>query len=350
MGHRGETGGELCFNTSMTGYQEIMTDPSYYGQLMMMTYPHIGNYGAMDIDVEAARPMIAGLIVRSFTYRYSNQLADESLEDFMRRHELVGLTGVDTRALVLHIRNKGVMNAVISSTDLDDESLVDKAKKWPSMNGLELASNVTTSEAYDYCAGTGQRIAVYDFGIKLNILRSFRDRDCTVRVFPADTPLYAVQAWQPDGIFFSNGPGDPRVMKDTVEMVKKAATLNLPLFGICLGHQLMALSQGLEVYKMYVGHRGANHPVKNIKTGKVEVTTQNHGFAVKPEGIDPQTAVVSHENLNDRTVEGLRFKSFNGFSVQFHPEASPGPHDSHYLFDEFLKRMKEAERRVTSVE
>ena len=351
MGHVGETGGELCFNTSMTGYQEIMTDPSYYGQLMMMTYPHIGNYGAMDIDVEASRPMIAGLIVRSFTYKYSNQLADESLESFMQRNELVGLTGVDTRALVLHIRDKGVMNAVISSVDLDDESLLEKARNWPSMEGLELASHVTTSEAYDFCTGAGKRIAVYDFGVKLNILRSFRDRDCTVRVFPADTPLYAVMAWQPDGIFFSNGPGDPRVMSDAIETVKEAVSTQIPLFGICLGHQLMALSQGLDVYKMYVGHRGANHPVKNLHTGHVEVTTQNHGFAVSPDSVRDEMAVITHQNLNDKTVEGLRFKAFNGFSVQFHPEASPGPHDSHYLFDQFLNMIEETTRhRIPSAE
>ena len=341
MGHIGETGGELCFNTSMTGYQEIMTDPSYHGQLMMMTYPHIGNYGASDRDLEAVRPMIAGLIVRSFTYRYSNQLADESLEAFMRKHELVGLTGVDTRTLVRHIRSKGVMNAVISSIDLDDESLLEKARNWPSMEGLELASRVTTGSAYDYSEGTGRRIAVYDFGVKLNILRSFQARGCTVRVFPSHTPLSDVLAWNPEGIFFSNGPGDPRVMPQAIETVKDAVKTGIPLFGICLGHQLMALAQGLDVYKMYVGHRGANHPVKNLGTGHVEVTTQNHGFAVKQESVAEEIAAISHMNLNDQTVEGLRFKTFKGMSVQFHPEASPGPHDSHYLFDEFLTMLDE---------
>ncbi|MFK7849228.1 MAG: glutamine-hydrolyzing carbamoyl-phosphate synthase small subunit [Rhodothermales bacterium] len=340
IGHIGETGGELCFNTSMTGYQEIMTDPSYHGQLMMMTYPHIGNYGAMDIDVEASRPMIAGLIVRSFTYRFSNKLADESLESFMIRHKLVGLGGVDTRTLVRHIRTKGVMNAVISSIDLDDESLVQKAKNWPSMEGLELASRVTTGEAYDFCTGSGYRVAVYDFGVKQNILRSFQSRDCTVRVFPSNTPLEAVQAWQPDGIFMSNGPGDPRAMQESVSMVREAVATGIPLFGICLGHQLIALSQGIDVYKMYVGHRGANHPVKNLQTSKVEVTTQNHGFSVDPESVDTKVAEVTHMNLNDKTVEGLLFKQFKGFSVQFHPEASPGPHDSHYLFDAFLNMIK----------
>ncbi|MFQ5571484.1 MAG: glutamine-hydrolyzing carbamoyl-phosphate synthase small subunit [Rhodothermales bacterium] len=347
IGHRGEIGGELCFNTSMTGYQEIMTDPSYFGQVMMMTYPHIGNYGAMEVDLEASRPMVAGLVVRSFTHRHSNQQADESFERFMQRHRLVGITGIDTRRLVRHIRTKGVMNAVISSEDLNDDSLVEKARIWPSMEGLELASRVTIDEAYDYCAGEGARIAVYDFGCKLNILRSFTVRGCAVRVFPGSTPLADVLAWNPDGIFVSNGPGDPRAMPGSVTTVREAMETGLPLFGICLGHQLMALAQGFGVYKMYVGHRGANHPVKNLRIGHVEVTTQNHGFAVDPDSIDEAHAYITHLNLNDQTVEGLRFKAFAGLSVQYHPEASPGPHDSHYLFDEFLQMI--AERRGVPV-
>lgn len=336
IGHRGETGGELCFNTSMTGYQEIMTDPSYYGQIMMMTYPHIGNYGVMDIDMEAARPMVAGLVVRAFSHRYSNRLADGSLEDWMRRHELVGISGVDTRRLVRHIRTQGVMNAVISSIDLDDERLVEKARSLPSMSGLELASYVMPKQPYDFSSGSGPRIAVFDYGCKLNILRMFQARDCTVRVFPGYAPLNEVLAWEPDGLFFSNGPGDPRAMPEAIARVREAIQTGLPIFGICLGHQLMALALGFKVYKMYVGHRGANHPVKNLRTGRVEVTTQNHGFAVDPASVDPRHADVSHVNLNDQTVEGLRFKSFAGLSVQYHPEASPGPHDSRYLFDEFL--------------
>ena len=346
IGHRGETGGELCFNTSMTGYQEIATDPSYHGQIMMMTYPHIGNYGAADEDMEARRPHIAGLVVRAFTDRYSNALADESLDAFMKRHGLVGISGVDTRRLVRHIRDKGVMNAVISSVDLDEASLVEKARAWPSMEGLELASRVTVGEPYDYALGGGARIAVYDFGVKANILRSFEAHGCDVRVFPAATPLADVLAWGPDGLFFSNGPGDPRAMPQAVETVREAIRTGIPIFGICLGHQLMALAEGIEVYKMYVGHRGANHPVKNLQTGRVEVTTQNHGFAVRPEAINPDIAEVTHVNLNDRTVEGMRFKTFAGLSVQYHPEASPGPHDSHYLFDLFLKEV--AAHRQTS--
>ena len=344
IGFRGEAGGELCFNTSMTGYQEIMTDPSYHGQLMMMTYPHIGNYGASDEDMEATRPMVAGLVVRAFSQRYSNELAEESFDAWMQRHRLVGITGVDTRRLVRHIRAQGVMNAVISSEDLDDTSLVDKARAWPSMDGLELASRVTTDAVYDYATGTGPRIAVYDFGVKLNILRSFRERGCAVRIFPGATPLEDVLAWKPDGLFLSNGPGDPRAMPEAVAMTRDAVASGLPLFGICLGHQLLALAQGFEVYKMYVGHRGANHPVKNLLTGHVEVTTQNHGFAVDPESMDTATAEVTHRNLNDGTVEGLRFKTFAGMSVQYHPEASPGPHDSRYLFDAFL-RMVEARQK-----
>lgn len=348
IGHIGETSGELCFNTSMTGYQEIITDPSYHGQIMMMTYPHIGNYGALDEDVEATSPMVAGFVVRAFCTQYSNVLADESLDRFMRRHELVGISGVDTRRLVRHIRTKGVMNAVISSVDLDDDSLVTKAREVPSMDGLELASRVTVGEAYTFCTGSGARIAVYDYGVKLNILRSFRDRDCTVRVFPANADLQSVLAWQPDGLFFSNGPGDPRAMPDSIQTARDATKSGIPLFGICLGHQLMALSQDLPVYKMYVGHRGANHPVKNLETGHVEITTQNHGFAVNAEDIDPTRARISHLNLNDRTVEGLVFEQFAGFSVQYHPEASPGPHDSRYLFDRFLRLIGERQETIAS--
>ncbi len=342
IGYKGETGGELCFNTSMTGYQEIMTDPSYHGQIMMMTYPHIGNYGAMDIDMEAKSPMIAGLVVRQFTERYSNQLADESLDLFMKRNKLVGITGLDTRRLVRHIRTKGVMNAVISAVDLDDDRLVEKARGWPSMEGLELASRVTTNEPFDYSVGSGARIAVFDYGVKLNILRSFEARDCSVRVYPASTPLQEVLAWDPDGLFFSNGPGDPRAMPDEVAKAKEAFETDIPLFGICLGHQLMSLASGFDVYKMFVGHRGANHPVKNLVTGHVEVSTQNHGFAVAEDSVDEKIAGVTHLNLNDRTVEGLRFKKRPALSVQYHPEASPGPHDSHYLFEEFLSDVEKA--------
>lgn len=346
LGRRGHTGGELCFNTSMTGYQEIMTDPSYYGQLMMMTYPHIGNYGASGEDMEADEPMVAGFIVRDYPQHHSNPNADETLDAFMRRHELVGIAGVDTRALVRHVRDKGVMNAIISSDELDDETLIERARDWPSMEGLELASKVTTDTPYTFCEGAGPRIIVYDFGVKQNILRSFRQRGCTVRVVPGGTDLDEALAWEPDGLFFSNGPGDPRPMTDAIETVRSAIDTGLPMFGICLGHQLMALAREMEVYKMHVGHRGANHPVKNLDTEQVEVTTQNHGFAVDPASIDAEEVRVTHLNLNDETIEGLRFKTFAGMSLQYHPEASPGPHDSHYHFDEFMELVAE-ERGLT---
>jgi len=337
IGARGESGGELCFNTSMTGYQEIITDPSYHGQIMMMTYPHIGNYGAHDDDTEAAQPMVSALVVRAFSREYSNLLVQESLHRYMDQYGLVGITGIDTRKLVLHIRERGVMNAVISSTDLDNASLIEKAKAWPSMDGLELASRVTCAEPYTYADAGDCRIAVYDFGVKTNILRTFAALGCQVKVFPGSTPLKEVLSWSPSGLFFSNGPGDPRAMPEAIECVQEAMKTGLPLFGICLGHQLMALAQGIKVFKMYVGHRGANQPVKNLVTGKVEVTTQNHGFSVDPKSISSQLADVSHLNLNDQTVEGLRFKKFRGFSVQYHPEASPGPHDSRYLFEDYIR-------------
>lgn len=344
VGAHGQAGGELCFNTSMTGYQEILTDPSYYGQLMTMTYPHIGNYGASGEAMEADAPMVAGLVVRSFSENHSNPLADESLGDWMRRHGLVGITGVDTRFLVRHIREEGVMNAIISSEEgLTEDELVERARQWPSMDGLELASKVTTPDTYDFCEGEGEgpRVAVYDFGVKKSILRVFAERGCAVRVVPASAPPERVMAWEPDGIFLSNGPGDPRAMGEAVARTRTLIESGRPIFGICLGHQLMALAQGLDVYKMHVGHRGANHPVKNRRTGQVEVTTQNHGFAVEDASVDEAQAEVTHINLNDGTVEGLRFKEFTGLSLQYHPEASPGPHDSRYLFDEFLEMVAE---------
>ena len=340
VGARGETTGELCFNTSMSGYQEILTDPSYAGQVMMMTYPHIGNYGAFEEATEADHPHVAGLVVRQFSRNPSNHAMEESLDAYMTRHGLVGISGVDTRRLVRHIREKGVMNCVISSEDLDDASLLAKARAVPSMAGLELASGVTTEAAYDYVSGAGKRVAVFDYGVKRNILRSFAHLGCTVRVFPAATPLQEVMDWKPDGLFFSNGPGDPRAMPEAVETVKAAIATGLPMFGICLGHQLIALAEGLEVYKMKVGHRGANHPVLNLSTGHVEISTQNHGFAVREAGLEG-VAEVDHRNLNDQTVEGLRFVRFPGFSVQYHPEACPGPHDSRYLFDQFLGLMED---------
>ncbi len=343
IGIIGTTGGELCFNTSMTGYQEIFTDPSYYGQLMMMTYPHIGNYGTMSRDDEARSVMIAGLIVRSFSDDYSNPIADGSLQEYLEANRVIGISGVDTRKLVRHIRTKGVMNAVISSEILDEAELVQKAKEWDSMVGLELATKVTRKEAQTIPADGPYKIAAFDYGIKQNIINNFVNRGCTLRVFPAEAKLEEVKDWNADGYFFSNGPGDPNASSSYgLPMVNYAKQTGKPLFGICLGHQLMALSEDIPIKKMFVGHRGANQPVKNMETGLVEITTQNHGFAVDEKEIDTSKVDVTHINLNDKTIEGLKFKNFKGMSVQYHPEASPGPHDSSYLFDQFLEMVKEA--------
>jgi carbamoyl-phosphate synthase small subunit len=342
IGFDATTGGELCFNTSMTGYQEIFTDPSYYGQLMMMTYPHIGNYGASARDDEHRKVMISGLIVRAFSNDFSNPTADSSLQEYLVRNKVVGITGVDTRMLVRHTREKGVMNAVISSVITDETELVEMAKNWVSMDGLDLAKEVTRKEAQTVKAEQqNYKVAAFDYGIKQNIINNFTKRGITLRIFPAKVKFEEVLEWQPDGFFFSNGPGDPNPMDYAVNIVNKAKKTGKPLFGICLGHQLMALSEEFKVDKMFVGHRGANHPVKNLESGLVEISTQNHGFAVNPDSVDETKASISHINLNDGTVEGLRFKQFKGFSVQYHPEASPGPHDSSYLFDHFIELMNQ---------
>jgi carbamoyl-phosphate synthase small subunit len=341
IGHDGITGGELCFNTSMTGYQEIFTDPSYYGQLMMMTYPHIGNYGTMPRDDEARKVMVAGVICRAFSHEFSNTMADRSLQEYLEDNEITGISGVDTRKLVRHIREKGVMNAVISSTELDENKLVQMAKDWDDMEGLELASKVSRSEAQTVNGEDHFRVAAFDYGIKQNIINNLNKRGCTLRIFPAKTPVEEIKAWEADGFFFSNGPGDPTATAEyALEAVNYAKETGKPMFGICLGHQLMALSEGLKTTKMFVGHRGANQPVKNLETGLVEISTQNHGFAVDEDSLDEKIAEVTHINLNDGTIEGLKFKNFPGFSVQYHPEASPGPHDSAYLFDQFIDAMK----------
>lgn len=343
IGIKGTTGGELCFNTSMTGYQEIFTDPSYYGQLMMMTYPHIGNYGTMSRDDEARKVMIAGLIVRSFSHEYSNPMADGSLQEYLERNKVVGITGVDTRKLVRHIRTKGVMNAVISSEITDEQELIEKARAWDPMEGLELATQVTRPEPQTVHSDGPFKVAAFDYGIKQNIIDSLVKRGCTLRIFPAKGEyMKELKEWQPDGFFFSNGPGDPNATAEyALGYVKHAIDSGKPVFGICLGHQLMGLAEGIPTRKMFVGHRGANQPVKNLETGLVEISTQNHGFAVDEEKIDESKVEITHVNLNDKTIEGMRFKNFPGFSVQYHPEASPGPHDSAYLFDRFLDLIKE---------
>lgn len=348
IGKKGTTGGELCFNTSMVGYQEIFTDPSYYGQLMMMTYPHIGNYGTMSRDDEARKVMIAGLIVRSFSWEHSNLQADGNLQEYLERNEVVGITGIDTRKLVRHIRSKGVMNAVISSTELDEDKLVEKAKNWDDMVGLELATKVTRQEPQTVHSDGPFKVAAFDYGIKQSIIDNFVKRGCTLRVFPAKGDFKdELESWNPDGFFFSNGPGDPDATAEyALDAVKYAKSTGKPIFGICLGHQLMSLSEGISTKKMFVGHRGANHPVKNLDTGLVEITTQNHGFAVDEDDLDESKVEITHKNLNDGTIEGLRFKNFPGMSVQYHPEASPGPHDSRYLFDQFLDMIKEGKEEL----
>ena len=347
IGAVGTTTGEICFNTGMTGYQEVFTDPSYAGQVLVATNTHIGNYGAADADDESDKVQISGLVVREYAEQFSRKLADSSLQDYLVEQGLVGIGGVDTRALVRHIRSKGAMNAIISSETTDVEALTPKLAATPSMEGLELASKVSTTETYDLRADDEKyRVAVLDYGTKRNILRNFTKRGVSVRVFPAETTYAEVEAYQPDGVFLSNGPGDPAAMPYAVELAKAAVAAKVPTFGICLGHQILALANGIETYKMHHGHRGINHPVKNLRTGKSEITSQNHGFGVSPHAIEANLdrVDVTHVNLNDGTIEGLSVKSAPAFSVQYHPEASPGPHDSAYLFDDFVELLGTARK------
>jgi carbamoyl-phosphate synthase small subunit len=343
IGKIGTTGGEICFNTGMTGYQEIYTDPSYYGQIIVHTAAHIGNYGAMDQEQESGNTKIAGVVVNDFAEQYSRKEAQESLQQYLERNGVVGIADVDTRMLVRYIRSKGAMNALISS-ELTPDQMKEEIKKVPSMNGLELASRVTTPEPYYFGDPEARfRVAALDLGIKNNILRNLSARGCYVKVFPAKTPFHEIAAWNPDGYFISNGPGDPAAMDYAVATVKDAVDSDKPVFGICLGHQLLALSCGLSTYKMHHGHRGLNHPVKNIISGKGEMTSQNHGFVVSEKDIEKNTRVeVTHVHLNDNTIMGIRLKDRKAFSVQYHPEASPGPHDSNYLFDNFVSMMEKS--------
>jgi len=342
FGAEGETAGEVVFNTSMIGYQEILTDPSYCGQIVTMTYPHIGNYGINPDDIESAKPQVAGFVVREYSKFYSNYRATESLGDYLKRNNIIGIEGIDTRRLTRIIRTVGAMNAVISTTDENDSSLVKKARDFPSMAGLDLAKVVTTKSPYSFSAnGKSEnkfKVVAYDYGIKTNILRKLYERGCDVRIVPASFPAEDVISQKPDGIFLSNGPGDPAAVTYAIENVKKLIG-RIPIFGICLGHQIIALAAGAKTFKMKFGHRGANHPVKNMLNGTVEVTSHNHGFAVDPASL-PSAYEVTHVDLNDNILEGYRHKSLPLFCVQYHPEASPGPHDSDYLFDGFMKMME----------
>jgi len=342
FGRIGTTSGELCFNTGMTGYQEVFTDPSYYGQVLIMNNAHIGNYGVMPRDVESGSVKIMGLIGRNLEENYSRLVATGSLQQYLDEQGVVAIEGIDTRALVTHVRVNGAMNCIISSETTDVEALRQQLAGVPDMGGLELASRVTTPEVYHLGDPSSDiRISVLDFGIKHNILQCMVDRGAYLRVHPATTDADTLDAFEPHGYFISNGPGDPAAMPYAIETVQRILERRKPTFGICLGHQLLALANGIPTFKMHHGHRGLNHPVKNLVTGTCEITTQNHGFAVDPEAIrnSPNTEV-THVNLNDDSIEGIRLKDRPAFSVQYHPEATPGPHDSRYLFDQFFGMIR----------
>jgi len=344
IGDDGTAFGEVCFNTGMTGYQEIFTDPSYFGQLMVTTNAHIGNYGVNKNEVESNSIKISGLICKNFSFNYSREAADNSLKHFFEQHDLFGISDVDTRALVSYIRDNGAMNAVIS-TDLDNiETLKSQLSEFPKMEGLELASAVSTKEPYFYGNKKATyKVAALDIGIKKNILRHLAERDVYIKVFPYNAAFETMAEFEPDGYFLSNGPGDPKPLVEAQLVAKEVIKRNLPLFGICLGHQVIALANGISTYKMHNGHRGINHPVKNLKSGKGEITSQNHGFAVNKEEAEAHPDIeITHVHLNDHTVAGLAMIHKNCFSVQYHPEASPGPHDSWYLFDQFIQNIKDS--------
>jgi carbamoyl-phosphate synthase small subunit len=342
IGIEGTSTGEICFNTGMTGYQEIFTDPSYFGQLMIATNAHIGNYGVNDEETESESIKIAGLICRNFSFEYSNKNANGSLLDYFVKQNLVAISDVDTRALVTYIRENGAMNAIISTETYNIDQLKNKLAEVPDMEGLELASRVSTKEPYYFGSENATyKIAALDIGIKKNILRNLAIRDAYIKVFPYNTSFEAMSNWNPDGYFISNGPGDPAPLIGAQLVAKEIIKRNLPLFGICLGHQVIAIANGISTYKMHNGHRGINHPVKNLITGKGEITSQNHGFAISKEDAEANPNVeITHLHLNDNTVAGIRLKDKKCFSVQYHPEASPGPHDAAYLFDQFFEMIK----------
>ncbi len=354
-GASGETAGEVVFNTSMTGYQEVLTDPSYSGQIVTMTCPEIGNYGVNEEDRESTAPHVAGFIVREESPIASNWRAEGTLRDYFIRNNIVAIADIDTRALTRRLRSAGVMRGVVmTGSQLDPEALVEKARSIPKMEGSDLVRGVTTSKTFEFAvehedafAKTPGRkakrrlaIAAYDFGMKRNILCRLSAHGCDVRVYPATAPASELLATKPDGVFLSNGPGDPAVLTYAIDNAKELVRAHVPTFGICLGHQILGLAMGGSTFKLKFGHRGANHPVKKLETGKVEITSQNHGFAVDPKSL-PEDVAVTHLNLYDGTVEGLRHKTHPVFCVQYHPEASPGPHDADYLFDDFIEMIEE---------
>ncbi|MBW4888187.1 glutamine-hydrolyzing carbamoyl-phosphate synthase small subunit [Mucilaginibacter sp. HMF5004] len=340
-GKIGTTTGEICFNTGMTGYQEIFTDPSYFGQIMVTTNAHIGNYGIQADEVESDNIQIAGLVCKNYNIAYSRKSATESIQDYFQEQNIVSISDIDTRQLVRHIRDKGAMNAIISSEITDIEELKAKLAAVPSMDGLELSSQVSTKETYFFGdENASKKVAVLDLGVKKNILRNFSERDVYAKVFPAKTSFKEMEEFAPDGYFISNGPGDPSAMPYAVATVKEILAADKPMFGICLGHQLLALANDIPTKKMHNGHRGLNHPVKNIIKNHCEVTSQNHGFGVVPDAVRASDKVeITHINLNDQSIEGIRVKGKKAFSVQYHPESSPGPHDSRYLFDDFVEMI-----------
>lgn len=343
FGKTGTATGEICFNTGMTGYQEVFTDPSYTGQILIMNNVHVGNYGVKDEDVESSSVKIRGLIARNLEEQFSRLMAGGDLHAYLVANNIVAIEDIDTRALVAHIRTKGAMNCIISTEITDIEELKKELAKVPDMDGLELASTVSTTEEYELGdANAPLKVAVLDFGVKKHILECLVSRGAHVKVHPAKTPLARLKEFNPDGYFISNGPGDPAAMPYAVETLREILQENKPLFGICLGHQLLALANDIPTFKMHHGHRGLNHPVKNIITGQCEITTQNHGFGVDPEAVRKHPDVeVTHVNLNDESIEGIRLKNKPAFSVQYHPESTPGPHDSRYLFDRFMEMVAE---------
>ena len=342
FGFVGETTGEVCFNTGMTGYQEILTDPSYCKQIVTMTAPHIGNYGVNPDDVESDLIQVAGFVIKEATEIPSNWRSNQSLGQYLNDQKIVGIQQVDTRAITRHIRDHGAMNSIISSVDLEIDSLKEKLLKVPSMAGLDLAKEVTCPTQYVWNdtkpLSKHYKIAAIDYGIKTNILRLLESHGCDVTVFPSNVTSKEIMNFNPDGVFLSNGPGDPEAVTYGIKTVKELLSKK-PIFGICLGHQILALALGAKTFKLKFGHRGINHPVKNMETGKVEITSQNHGFAVDLNSL-PDNVIPTHVNLNDDTSEGIRCDDLSVFSVQYHPESSPGPHDSRYLFEQFIELME----------